>query len=237
MTNNLTGKALLTALQNGDAIPGSNAGAQTIIVQQPTTPPKSDCGPTGPTDASVVDQQKIGGQENCEIQFNAKNPTGEGVTAKVLRIGGGFWWTAAAGGISKATALGLTDNGMESSANVQTDFGKGYVTYGGSLNAFDNRTQSGVLTTGMCIETIAGAQPKVTLFRLDGQGDICSKQVQKPICPACDNDDANNTFCYEFCRVLGDYNFIEVTLPIGAEYEITMNTDAFATANPLVPCA
>lgn len=232
----MTGKEMLAKLQAGGSIASSQSASPTVTIQQITTPPKSDCGTSGPTDASVVDQQKVGGQENCEVQFNIKNPTGEGVTTRVFRIGGGFWWTAAAGGVSKATALGVSDNGQESSANVSSDFGKGYVTYGGSLNAFNDRTQDGVLTSGMCIEVLTGSQPKVTLVRLDAQGDVCSKKVQKPICPACENDDANDTFCYEFCRVLGQYNYIEVSLGIGDEFTVTLNTDALATANPLVAC-
>lgn len=233
-----TGKEILAALQAGRAVPGTggNNNGQTIVISGPTTPPKSDCGTSGPTDASVVDQQKIGGQENCEIQFTATNLAGEGAAARVLRIGGGFWWTAAAGGVSKATALGITNNGMEIDANVTTDFGKGAVTFGGSLNAFNDRTQDGVLTTGMCVEVVAGVQPKVTIVRLDLQGDICSKVVQKPICPTCPQDDANDTFCYEFCRILGQYNFIEISLAVASNYVITMNTDAAATANPLVAC-
>lgn len=232
-----TSRELLAALQAGGSVSSSTSqNGSTIIVNTNNQPEhKSDCTASGPTDASVVDQMKVGGKENCQVQFDITN-TGEGATARVFDIGGGLWYTDAAAGVSKRVSLGLPDNGFEESANVTTNFGSGPITFGGSLNAFDYRTEDGLLTTGMCIEVNAGVQPRVTLVRIDAQGDICSKIVQKPICPACPQDDGNDTFCYEFCRIIGLYNWIEVTLPIGSDYTVTLNTDGLASANPIVPC-
>jgi hypothetical protein len=229
----MTPQELVANLQAGRAVQG--LVPPTVIVQNQQNAGGSFCATTGPTNASAVDSQKVGGQEDCAIQFTAKNPAGEGAIARVLLIGGGAWNPAIGVLPSTRVQLGQTDNAFTGSASVTTNFGDGDVAAGGSLYKFNTLTENGVLTTGLAIQS--AVQPKIKLIRLDGQLDECSNTVIKPICNACDDGSEVPTYNYEFCRILDKYNYVEISFPIDADYEITMNTSAYATAPNMVPCA
>lgn len=201
-----------------------DSGQRTVTERVIVDDVKHDECCTDPTRATIIDANAfhLGGE--CEVEFDVTNEAL--APASLIRIGGP--------GNDCAEALGITPG---PGVGVTTDFGGNPQTSGESLNCWNEVFgQPGVLINGLCIEVRSGTVPKVTLNELDPNLEQCAKKVITPICPPCPEEDGTTTRCWNFCFAVIESRWVEITVPVDADYTVKVNTGAYGAGRAFIKC-
>lgn len=222
-------KSQLVALSNGQSV-CENKPAQAVIVQQEQ---EKQCVVAEPTDAVLLDADKLRGAECPKPSFDLTNNTGSDVE---LRFGG----TGVAGFYQLANE---SPQGVDFAGLISNEYGAaGSNAMRLQLFNFFVRT-TGVLVTRFEVRNLSTTQVNQRLAYKNYTFDIesnCKTSTIAPACSPCFNtstDGNDQVRQFDGTWIINDMNYLSYILKAGESVVIDLTLGAEAKARAFVACS